>query len=144
VFAHGLGAHAFFVGLAMAGIALGAEAWAWRGGIAEWQTLVFTTLCFMQLGHVLAIRSEQTSLFTQGLMSNRPLTAAVALTVLLQLALVYVPALNAVFATVPLTPGQLAAAVGAAVAIFGVVEVEKWLRRRVAPNAASGYDSHAR
>jgi Ca2+-transporting ATPase len=50
----------------MAGIALGAEAWAWRAALPQWQTLVFTTLCFMQLGHVLAIRSEETSLWTQG------------------------------------------------------------------------------
>jgi len=130
VFAHGLGAHALVVGLLMAGIALGAQAWAWHAGAAQWQTVVFTTLCFMQLGHVLAIRSEETSLLTQGFWSNRPLAAAVLLTVVLQLAVVYVPALNVVFKTVPLTPGQLAIAVGAAGAIFAVVELEKWLRRR--------------
>jgi Ca2+-transporting ATPase len=132
VFAHGLGAHALFVGLLMAGIALGTEAWAWHTDVAQWQTLVFTTLCFMQLGHVLAIRSESTSLLSQGLLSNTPLAGAVALTVVLQLAVVYVPALNPVFATVPLTAAQLAGAVGAAVAIFAVVEIEKWLRRRAA------------
>jgi Ca2+-transporting ATPase len=131
VFAHGLGAHALFVGLLMAGIALGAEAWAWHGGIEQWQTLVFTMLCFMQLGHVLAIRSEETSLFSQGLLSNRPLAGAVLLTALAQIAVVYVPPLNAVFKTVPLTGGQLGAAMGAGVMIFAVVECEKWLRRRV-------------
>jgi Ca2+-transporting ATPase len=119
-----------FVGLLMAGIALGAQAWAWQAGAAQWQTLVFTTLCFMQLGHVLAIRSEETSLFTQGLSSNRPLAAAVLLTVVLQLAVVYVPALNVVFRTVPLTPAQLGIAVGAAGVILAVVELEKWARRR--------------
>jgi Ca2+-transporting ATPase len=130
VFAHGLGSHALVVGLVMAGIALGAQAWAWRAGVEQWQTLVFTTLCFMQLGHVLAIRSEETSLWTLGLMSNRPLAGAVASTVVLQLAVVYVPELNAVFRTVPLTAGQLAAAAGAAITIFAIVEVEKWWRRR--------------
>jgi Ca2+-transporting ATPase len=130
VFAHGLGAHALFVGLLMAGIALGTEAWSWHGGIAQWQTLVFTVLCFMQLGHVLAIRSEETSLFGQGLLSNWPLAGAVLLTAIAQLAVIYVPPLNSVFGTVPLTLGQLGAAVGAAAAIFAVVETEKWLRRR--------------
>jgi Ca2+-transporting ATPase len=130
VFAHGLGPHALVVGFVMAGIALGVHAWAWRAGAAEWQTLVFTTLCFMQLGHVLAVRSEQTSLWTLGLMSNRPLAGAVALTIALQLAVVYLPLLNGVFETVPLTVGQLAIAVGAAAVIFGLVEIEKWLRRR--------------
>jgi Ca2+-transporting ATPase len=130
VFAHGLGAHALFVGLAMAGIALGAEAWSWHAGVAQWQTLVFTTLCFMQLGHVLAIRSERTSLATLGIFSNRPLAGAVALTVALQLAVVYVPVLNPIFGTVPLTAVQLGGAVAAAAAILSIVEVEKWLRRR--------------
>jgi Ca2+-transporting ATPase len=130
VFAHGLGAHAFFFGLLMAAIALGTEAWAWHGNVAQWQTLVFTMLCFMQLGHVLAIRSEETSLFSQGLLSNRPLAGAVLLTAVAQLAVVYLPPLNAVFQTVPLTLGQLAAALGAGAAIFAVVEIEKWSRRR--------------
>jgi len=130
VFARGLGMHAFLVGLLMAGIALGTEAWAWHASLAEWQTLVFTALCFMQLGHVLAIRSEQTSLLSQGLRSNWPLLGAVVLTVLLQLAVVYIPALNAIFTTVPLSAAQLGGAVAAAGVIFGVVEMEKWLRRR--------------
>ena len=94
----------------VSGIALAVEAWGWHARSATWQTLVFTTLCFMQLGHVLAIRSEQTSLFSQGLLSNTPLLGAVMLTVLLQLVVVYVPALNPIFATVPLSAPQLATA----------------------------------
>jgi Ca2+-transporting ATPase len=54
----------------------------------------------------------------------------VLLTIVLQLAVVYLPALNAVFKTVPLTAGQLAGAVAAAVAVFAAVEAEKWWRRR--------------
>jgi Ca2+-transporting ATPase len=132
VFAHGLGAHALLVGLVMAGIALAVQAWAWRAGTEQWQTLVFTTLCFMQLGHVLAIRSEETSLWALGIMSNRPLAGAVALTVLLQLAVVYLEPLNRIFRTVPLTAGQLGLAAGAAVAILAIVEGEKYWRRRAA------------
>jgi len=129
VFARGLGAHALVVGLVMAGIALGTQAWAWHGGAPEWQTLVFTTLCFMQLGHVLAVRSEETSLLALGLVSNRPLAGAVVLTIALQLAVVYVPALNGIFETVPLTAGQLGVAFGAAVVILVLVEAEKAWRR---------------
>jgi Ca2+-transporting ATPase len=130
VFANGLGVHALLIGLVMAAIALGAQAFALRSGLVQWQTLVFTTLCFMQLGHVLAIRSEETSLWTLGLMSNRPLAGAVGLTIALQLAVVYVPTLNEIFQTVPLTAEQLAGAVGAAVAILALVEAEKMWRRR--------------
>jgi Ca2+-transporting ATPase len=130
VFARGLGAHALFVGLVMAGIALAVQASAWHADSAQWQTLVFTTLCFMQLGHVLAIRSEETSLWTLGLLTNRPLAGAVVLTVALQLAVVYLQPLNVVFKTVPLSAGQLAIAAGSAAAILAIVEAEKWWRRR--------------
>jgi Ca2+-transporting ATPase len=133
VFAHGLGAHAFVVGLLMAAIALGTQAWAWHADLPQWQTIVFTVLCFMQLGHVLAIRSERTSLFSQGLLTNRPLLGAVTLTVLLQLAVLYVPALNTLFSTVPLTAAELAGCFAAAAAILAVVELEKWWRRRSRP-----------
>jgi Ca2+-transporting ATPase len=129
VFAHGLGAHAFLVGLLMAALALGAEAWAWHSGSAQWQTLVFTTLCFMQLGHVLGIRSERTSLFSRELAANWPLLGAVVSTVALQLAVVYLPPLNAIFGTTPLGVAELAGAVGAAAVILGVVEIEKHFRR---------------
>ena len=86
--------------------------------------------CFMQLGHVLAIRSERSSLFTQGLTSNPMLLGAVLITVTLQLAVVYLPWGNEWFRTVPLRPGELAACVGAAATIFCVVEAEKAVRRR--------------
>ncbi len=82
IFAQGLGLHAIWVGLLMAGVVLGLQAWAIHLGDAHWQTMLFTTLCFLQLGHVLAIRSERRSLFEQGLFSNKPLLASVLLTML--------------------------------------------------------------
>ena len=130
LFAQGLGAHALLVGLFMAGLALGAQAWYFGRDAEQWQTMVFTILCFMQLGHVLAIRSEWTSLFSQGLTSNRPLAAAVAFTVLLQLAVIYLPAGNAWFGTVPLAAADLGVCVIAALLVLAVVEAEKAIRRR--------------
>ena len=56
-------------------------------------------LTFTQMAHVLAIRSERDSLFRQGLFSNPGLLGAVALTVGLQFAILYVPALQAAFRT---------------------------------------------
>jgi Ca2+-transporting ATPase len=129
LFAGGLGTHAFLVGLLMAGLTLGAQAWYVRSGNAAWQTIVLTTLCFTQLGHVLAIRSERSSIFGAGFAGNPALLATVALTVGLQLMMVYTPAMNALFRTVPLQPGELGICVGAAVIILLVVEAEKWLRR---------------
>jgi Ca2+-transporting ATPase len=129
LFAGGLGAHAFLVGLLMAALTLGAEAWYVQAGNPAWQTIVFTTLCLAQLGHVLAIRSERRSVFAGGFTSNPALLGTVALTCALQLMVVYVPAFNPLFGTMPLSAGELAVCAGAAVVILLVVELEKLLRR---------------
>jgi len=130
LFARGLGAHAFLVGLLMAAIALAVQGWYVHLDESVWQTVVFTTICFGQLGHVLAIRSERTSLFTQGLSSNPPLLGAVVLTLGLQLSVIYVPVLAALFRTVPLSATELGTCFGCGLIVFAVVESEKWIRRR--------------
>jgi Ca2+-transporting ATPase len=128
LFAGGLGWHALLVGLLMAALAIGAQAFYLARGDGHWQTVVFTLMCFTQLGHVLAIRSEHTPIWTLGLGSNRPLLGAVVLTVLLQLTVVYTPAGNAWFRTVPLGAIDLSLCIGAALVIVLVVEAEKAVR----------------
>ncbi|MDQ3829114.1 MAG: HAD-IC family P-type ATPase, partial [Candidatus Tectomicrobia bacterium] len=130
VFARGLGVHVLWVGPLMAALVLGTQAWSLASGTSHWQTMVFTVLCLSQLAHVLAIRSERESLFRLGLFSNKPLLGAVALTFGLQMATIYVPALNDIFRTAPLSAAELAAAIAIASVIFVAVEVEKWVRRR--------------
>jgi Ca2+-transporting ATPase len=136
VFAHGLWQHALWVGLLIGGLCLGVQAWALSGNGDEaarthWQTMVFTVLTLAQMAHLLAIRSERESLFTQGLASNLPLLGAVALTLVLQLATIYVPVLQVVFHTQPLSAAELAACFGLAAVVFVAVEIEKlWRRRR--------------
>ncbi len=134
VFAHGLWQHALWVGLLIGGLCLGVQAWALGHGEdgprAHWQTMVFTVLTLAQMAHLLAIRSERESLFTQGLRSNLPLFAAVMLTLVLQLATVYVPLLQPIFHTQPLSAAELAACFGLAGVVFVAVEIEKAWRRR--------------
>jgi Ca2+-transporting ATPase len=126
VFAHGLWQHALWVGLLMGGLCLGMQAWALAVGNAHWQTMVFTTLTIAQMAHVLAIRSETDSLLRIGLLSNRPLLGAVALTLLLQLATIYAPLLQPIFHTQPLTAMELVLCFGCAALLFGAVECEKF------------------
>lgn len=131
ILARGLGWQVLWMGLLMAGSVLACQAWSLHAGSANWQTLVFTTLCFAQLAYVMAIRSERQSLFTLGLMSNRPLLGTVLLTIALQLALVYVPPLQRLFKTTALTWRELAVAAVVALAVFAAVELQKlWLRAR--------------
>jgi len=102
----------------------------WATGHADWQTFIFTTLVLSQAGLALAARSNGDSLFRQGLMSNRGMLGAVLLTVALQLAVVYVPFLQRVFQTRPLTVGELAACLAASSIPFWGVEAWKWTQRR--------------
>ncbi|MGA9165413.1 MAG: cation-translocating P-type ATPase, partial [Thiobacillus sp.] len=130
IFAHGMWQHILWVGLLMGGVSLLTQAWAIHGGSAHWQSMVFTVLTLSQLGHVLAIRSERESLFTQGVLSNRLLIGALLFTFALQMAVLYVPWLNPVFRTEPLDLGELAACLALSSVVFVGVEAEKALVRR--------------
>jgi Ca2+-transporting ATPase len=130
LFAHGMWQHILFMGLLIAGLCLAVQAWALHTGHAHWQTMVFTVLTLAQMAHVLAIRSESEPLWRLGLCSNRPLLGAVLLTFLLQLATIYVPFLNPIFKTQPLSLPELLVCLGAAAVVYGAAEIEKALRRR--------------
>ena len=130
VFAHGLGQHIVWVGLAIAAVCVPLQAWAWHAGNSHWQTMVFTVLCFSRLAQCISIRSENHSIFTIGFWSNPILMAAVLLTVALHLATIYVPALNPIFKTQPLDAAELALCLAVSTIVFFTVEAEKWLIRR--------------
>lgn len=130
IFAHGLGAHIIWVGLLMGAVSLFTQAWFIDRSQTHWQTMVFTVLCLSQMGHVLAIRSERESFFSQGPFSNMPLFAAVALTFALQMATIYVPFLNPIFKTAPLTAAELAISLALSTIVFVAVELEKVFKRR--------------
>ena len=130
LFAHGIWQHILWVGGLITALCLITQAWAMRVGDAHWQTMVFTVLTLSQMTHVLAIRSETESLFTRGLTTNLPLLGAVLLTFVLQMATIYVPALNPIFHTEPLTAVELGICLLLSGVVFVAVEIEKALVRR--------------
>ena len=130
IFAHGLGLHAIWVGLLMGGVVLFVQTWSITTGHAHWQTMVFTVLCLTQLGHVLAIRSEKESLFKIGLFSNKYLLGAVLLTFALQMATIFVPVLNPIFKTEPLSFSELIFTLVLSTIVFFAVETEKLIKRK--------------
>lgn len=130
IFADGLAVHLMWVGLLMGAASLVTQAVAIEMDL-HWQTMVFTVLCFSQMGHALAIRSDRDSIFKAGLLSNRPMIGAVLLTIAAQLATIYVPFLQPVFKTEALSAMELAAALAMSTIVFWAVEIEKtWKRRR--------------
>jgi Ca2+-transporting ATPase len=132
LFANGVGYHIIWVGIWMAAVTLFTQYLAIQQGW-HWQTMVFSVLSFSQLGHVLAIRSDRTFLFKQGILSNMPLLLAVGGTFLLQLAVIYLPFFNDLFKTEALSLGELAACLGLSALVFHAVELEKWLRNKLFP-----------
>jgi Ca2+-transporting ATPase len=130
IFAHGMWQHILWVGLFIGGISIAAMAWAISRDVAYWQTVVFTVLTVSQLFHSLAVRSESVSLFRIGLFSNLPMLGAVILTLLLQMAVIYTPALNTIFHTQPLPMFDLVICLALSSLVLIAVEIEKWLVRR--------------
>ncbi|HAK61131.1 MAG TPA: ATPase, partial [Nitrospiraceae bacterium] len=130
IFSHGLGGHIIWVGLLMGATSIFTQAWALKTDHAHWQTMVFTVLCLSQMGHVLAIRSERESLFSQGLLSNKPLLGAFLLTFGMQMGTIYVPALNPIFKTQPLTLPELLVVLLLSSVVFVAVETEKLVKRK--------------
>jgi magnesium-transporting ATPase (P-type) len=89
-------------------------------GITEARTVAFTTLVLAQLWNCFNARSDHAS-FVNHLFTNPLLWGAIALSLLLQVAVVHVPLLNDAFDTTPLSLAQwgVCAALGSAVLVVG-------------------------
>ena len=136
IFARGLGVHTLVFGALIAVVSLGAGYYYWAGGSPAWQTMVFTTLTLSQMSLALAVRSERDLLFRVGLFSNKALLGSVVLTFCLQLAVIYVPALQGLFRTVGLKPLDLVVAVLLSTIVFWIVEGQKVVAARSRPQPA--------
>ena len=130
VLAGGMWQHIIWVGLLIGGLTLGAQAWAYHNGSSNWQTVAFTVLTLSQLAHALAVRSDRDSLLLIGLFSNKPLLSAVALTLTLQLIVVFAAPLQPIFKTTGLTLMELLVCLLLPMIVLIAVEIEKWLVRR--------------
>ncbi|MBI3936147.1 MAG: cation-translocating P-type ATPase [Betaproteobacteria bacterium] len=130
IFAHGIWQHILWVGLLMGALSIYTQWWAIERGSQHWQTMVFTVLALSQMYHVLAIRSERESTFAIGCFSNPALLGAVLLTFGLQLAIIYVPALQPIFKSGALSAEELAFSVLLPSLVFVGVEIEKWMIRK--------------
>lgn len=130
IFARGLGKHIIWVGILIGSLTLMAQYLFKDMEEAHWRTIAFTVLCFGQMCHVFAIRSDYRSLFSQGLWSNKALVGAVLITLVLQILIIYVPFFNPIFRTAPLTGYELLITLGLSLIVFIAVEIEKAFKRR--------------
>ena len=129
IFGGSIAWHILWVGLLLGLVTLGIQAWAIKNNNPNGQTMAFSVLCFSQLGHAMAIRSTKQSVFRIGIFSNRPMILALSLTVLFQILIIYMPALNEIFKTKPLSLTELSITFAASAIVFMAVEIEKIFKK---------------
>ncbi|WP_030270959.1 cation-translocating P-type ATPase [Streptomyces sp. NRRL B-24484] len=111
------------LGVLVTALSLAAGVWSEDRG-AAWQSVLFLTLLAAQLGVVLGLRER---LFTR---ANPFLPLAVAASAVLGLAALYLPALQDVLGTEPVSWPGLGAAVAAGLVAFGAARFDPTTRRR--------------
>jgi Ca2+-transporting ATPase len=116
---------------------------AFRGALAagaaldEARSAALTTIVFVQFFQLLSARSLTRSVLSVAPFSNRFLLASLAGAFVLQLAVLYVPALEWVLGTVPLPAEALGRAALAGAAVLAAVEADKLLARRLSRGASA-------
>ncbi|MEG4503457.1 cation-translocating P-type ATPase [Microcoleus sp. F6_B4] len=137
IFARGLGSYMIRIGIIFAILTIAMMSWAYGyttnpnhvGDPEAWKTMVFTTLCLAQMGHAIAIRSNTQLTIELNPLSNVFVWAAVIVTTILQLMLIYVPPLRAFFGTHYLTAFELMVCFGFSALMFVWIEMEKLFLR---------------
>ena len=94
-------------------------------GEAAANTMAFATLTLSQLFHAFNVRSENRSLFSLGIFSNRPMNRAFVIGLMLQLSVLLIPPLQGAFRVVTLTGDEWLAVLALAVMPIPVCEMAK-------------------
>ncbi len=110
---------------------LGWFVWRQRSGVpqAAVGSETFTVLAMCQWFNALNCQSETRSVFGLGILENLWLLGGLGLSVALQAAVIYSPALNSVFHTVPIPLSTLLTLVGVASLVLWVEECRKLLQK---------------
>ncbi len=129
IFSGGLGVQAVWIGTVIGVLSLGVGIWYHEADRIEFQTMMFTSLAFLQIFQALATRSDTESLFRLGLRSNMVMTGTVAGVAALQLLALYTP-LREFLGLERLGAVDLAICIGLGVVLFVLVELDKVRRSR--------------
>ncbi len=130
VFGRGMPAFIILFGVVLSIIALLSSYLLWRENDQGWQTVLFSTLVFAQLGMALSVRSERESLFRTGLLTNKPMILAIVVTILLQLVLIYWGPAQSLFHLEPLSARDLLISFALGMLVIVLVEIWKVFARR--------------
>ncbi|MBN2517370.1 MAG: calcium-transporting P-type ATPase, PMR1-type [Candidatus Altiarchaeota archaeon] len=104
-----------------------------ENGLIKAQTMAFTTLMMFEMVNVFNARSVKQSLFKVGFLKNRYLLLTVGVSIILQVAVVYMPFLNSAFETTPLEIMDWVKILVLSMSVFVAVEIWKVIERRLEP-----------
>ena len=93
-------------------------------------TVTLAAIVACQVGNVFACRSERVSIFKLGFFSNRTIWLGIVVEWALILAIIFIPPLQTIFSTAPLTPVQWLLLLLCPPAILLADELSKWLQHR--------------
>jgi P-type Ca2+ transporter type 2C len=119
---------AVIMGIGIVGIFLWAET---RMPLVEAQTLAFCSLVAFRWFIAFSARSDEYTVFKLGVFRNRWLVIIIGVSILLQMAVIYVPFLQTAFKTVPMTLDRWGIALLAGLALFIIEEGRKALFPRL-------------
>jgi Ca2+-transporting ATPase len=101
------------------------------------RTAALTTMVFFQFYQAFNCRSETQSMFRMSIMTNPFLLFSMVAAFFAQMAVIYVPALQWVFRTVPLSVNEWIQIALVSMTVIIAVEIDKWVRKRVPPARTS-------
>lgn len=129
IWANGLGKSAVWVGIYIGIVSLAVGYIYFILDLAQWQTMIFTTLALIQVFQAMGSRSSTESFFKKSFTSNKTMLWIVSLVTGLQMIALYTP-LSKFLDLDPLNFRDLSVAFGVAFSLILALEVEKLLNRR--------------
>lgn len=131
LFAGGILTRILITAAFMTAAAIGLQWWSVQEGYdtRTQQTIVFTTLCFVQIGNALTVRHTFQSIFSKAIFGNRELWIAFFLVIGLQFCLIYIPFMQKLFKTAPLKTDQMLMISGVTVVCVLLIELTKRILR---------------
>ena len=111
----------------------------------EARTIAMSAIVIMQIFYIFSSRSFSKPAISKGFFSNRWIFVGAGLTFFFQLCAIYLPVMNSIFKTEPIALMGWMPILGAAGALFAIVELEKIVMRRFGPRTEeSAIDQGAR
>ena len=103
-----------------------------NASLEQARTVAVNTIIVIEAFYLLNCRSLTRSMFSLGLFSNLWVHLGIATMMAVQLLFTYLPVMNRVFHTAPLSGQSWLRILATGAIVYAVVEIEKWFRSRLA------------